>query len=322
MAAARTSLGTTRCCPRGCVRSLSTRPASAAAAGRVPCQRQQTRTWAASSRLPVSLPDASVSQRRRRGGGGPVASASVGGLGGGGGGAVLGAGEVEGTASSSSSVQLQLQCKTEGPFQPHAEQLAPSPPAAAGTSTRRGGRPKGSRVVMCAPEPGHTVGVAALLWSLASQDEETLGQARIRPHGLEAVVPPRNPPRARAPENQRKRYADGGAGGTTEGGVSAAGSWVRDDRAHEIPGVHPALEGGGDEEPSSLASTLSAIPALDEAAAAAVGSDKMREALKAGESPSPPVRPLRQGKPSASPESGARYNPGTLIQNPKQIPKP
>ena len=54
---------------------------------------------------------------------------------------------------------------------------------------RKRGRPKGTRKVTNAPVPGDTMGVASLLWRLASDDEALNGTARIQPHGLEAVVP-------------------------------------------------------------------------------------------------------------------------------------
>ena len=62
-------------------------------------------------------------------------------------------------------------------------QMPPAPPK------RRRGRPKGTRKVTNAPVPGDTLGVASLLWRLASDDEALNGTARIQPHGLEAVVP-------------------------------------------------------------------------------------------------------------------------------------
>ena len=67
----------------------------------------------------------------------------------------------------------------------------PEPPASAQVTPprRRRGRPKGTRKVTNAPVPGDAMGVASLLWRLASDDEALNGRARIQPHGLEAVVP-------------------------------------------------------------------------------------------------------------------------------------
>ena len=62
-------------------------------------------------------------------------------------------------------------------------------PAQASPPRRRRGRPKGTRKVTNAPVPGDAMGVASLLWRLASDDEALNGTARIQPHGLEAVVP-------------------------------------------------------------------------------------------------------------------------------------
>ena len=62
-------------------------------------------------------------------------------------------------------------------------------PAQATPPRRRRGRPKGTRKVTNAPVPGDAMGVASLLWRLASDDEALNGTARIQPHGLEAVVP-------------------------------------------------------------------------------------------------------------------------------------
>ena len=50
-----------------------------------------------------------------------------------------------------------------------------------------------SRKPAKAPVPGEAMGVASLLWQLAREDEQILGRARIQPHGLEAVVPVRDP---------------------------------------------------------------------------------------------------------------------------------
>ena len=50
-----------------------------------------------------------------------------------------------------------------------------------------------SRKPAKAPVPGEAMGVASLLWQLAREDEQILGRARIQPHGLEAVVPARDP---------------------------------------------------------------------------------------------------------------------------------
>ena len=50
-----------------------------------------------------------------------------------------------------------------------------------------------SRKPAKAPVPGDAMGVASLLWQLAREDEQILGRARIQPHGLEAVVPVRDP---------------------------------------------------------------------------------------------------------------------------------
>ena len=62
-------------------------------------------------------------------------------------------------------------------------------PAQTTPPRRRRGRPKGTRKVTNAPVPGDAMGVASLLWRLASDDEALNGTARIQPHGLEAVVP-------------------------------------------------------------------------------------------------------------------------------------
>ena len=73
-----------------------------------------------------------------------------------------------------------------------ATRVVPVPepaPAQATPPRRRRGRPKGTRKVTNAPVPGDAMGVASLLWRLASDDEALNGTARIQPHGLEAVVP-------------------------------------------------------------------------------------------------------------------------------------
>ena len=75
-----------------------------------------------------------------------------------------------------------------------ADQVPEPAPAQATQATpprRRRGRPKGTRKVTNAPVPGDAMGVASLLWRLASDDEARNGTARIQPHGLEAVVPER-----------------------------------------------------------------------------------------------------------------------------------
>ncbi len=69
---------------------------------------------------------------------------------------------------------------------------APSSETPSARPKRRRGRPV-SRKPAKAPVPGEAMGVASLLWQLAREDEQILGRARIQPHGLEAVVPARDP---------------------------------------------------------------------------------------------------------------------------------
>ena len=74
---------------------------------------------------------------------------------------------------------------------------APSSETPSARPKRRRGRPV-SRKPAKAPVPGDAMGVASLLWQLAREDEQILGRARIQPHGLEAVVPARDPTSSRA----------------------------------------------------------------------------------------------------------------------------
>ncbi len=87
----------------------------------------------------------------------------------------------------------------------------PEPPASAQATPprRRRGRPKGTRKVTNAPVPGDAMGVASLLWRLASDDEALNGRARIQPHGLEAVVPEaKRRADASAPSSEDETNAD------------------------------------------------------------------------------------------------------------------
>ena len=93
-----------------------------------------------------------------------------------------------------------------------------------------------------APVPGDALGVASLLWRLASEDEETLGTARIKPHGLEAVVPSN----AGRPRRKTKKKTN------TSDGRRAGGGAVGDDAAKSPDG------GGGeaDDGEANAAGTL------------------------------------------------------------------
>jgi len=69
------------------------------------------------------------------------------------------------------------------------------------------------------------MGIASLLWRLASEDEETLGRARIQPHGLEAVVPPSGASSRKKKKKLAKRRGDdevGGGGASSTEEASAA----------------------------------------------------------------------------------------------------
>ena len=86
----------------------------------------------------------------------------------------------------------------------------PEPPASAQATPprRRRGRPKGTRKVTNAPVPGDAMGVASLLWRLASDDEALNGRARIQPHGLEAVVPEAKRRADASPSSEDETNAD------------------------------------------------------------------------------------------------------------------
>ena len=85
----------------------------------------------------------------------------------------------------------------------------PEPASAQATPPRRRrGRPKGTRKVTNAPVPGDAMGVASLLWRLASDDEALNGRARIQPHGLEAVVPEAKRRADASPSSEDETYAD------------------------------------------------------------------------------------------------------------------
>ena len=104
----------------------------------------------------------------------------------------------------------------------------PEPASAPATPPRRRrGRPKGTRKVTNAPVPGDAMGVASLLWRLASDDEALNGTARIQPHGLEAVVPERRTRAATADAEEEEEEEETANDGDDDDDDDARASGVR-----------------------------------------------------------------------------------------------